>query len=139
MELFGLYDDYLLNGKALPTATSPGGVGIVKEEPLSVKPPGKFQGGVAEVQEASQVGNHPDAIVFKDLIVGLGFVAPMVNIFKIPSIPVMVITPPNTTPPWREFLSSETRKTPKVPASMIRPTADSIAGKTAPQLIPKTR
>ena len=63
-----------LHGKALPTAASTGCIGIVERKSLAFKTAGKLQCGVEQVQKTLEVGDHFDAVVFKNLIVGLRFI-----------------------------------------------------------------
>lgn len=65
---------FRLHCKTFAAATGSGCIWIIEKESFAFEPPGKFQGGVEEVKEALQICDHFYAIVFKNLVVGLGLV-----------------------------------------------------------------
>lgn len=75
-----------LYGKTFSTPTGTRCIGVVEREALSFKAAGEFERRVEEIKETFEVSDHLHAVVFKHLIVGLGFV-----------VEVHFITQPGTT------------------------------------------
>ena len=67
-------DGWALDGEAFPTTALSAGVRVIEGKSLAVQPPGKFQGGVAEVEEALEVADDLLAVVLEDLVAGLQLV-----------------------------------------------------------------
>lgn len=61
----------ILQCKALATGAGAGCIRVGEVKAFAFQAAGKLEGGITEVEEALEVGDDPDALVLKDLIVRL--------------------------------------------------------------------